>query len=311
MPAIILKNVYEKLGEDFKFDVMAGTSVGALVVASFALGKIDHFINDYNAIAKMIFTRNWSLWNPLNWFSITRGLLGPAYRVDSKEQAVRDFIGKKDESAYSFDSLGTRLLLPFYLQQNSNVAFYKNYDEISNPNVHKYSIVDSLMATTAAPTFFNPHVFRGLDGCRYEGIDGGVFANNPALVAYQEARLLFPKSRIILLSLGTGDHNYMDPNLESTDRGNLFWAKKYSTVTNSAMTAYTHQSLTEKSSVDKLDYFRVNPHLMQYLCNSMDNTSPANIERLETYANRSIADNKDLHNFVEKVRTVKHINAPK
>ncbi|GHU13478.1 hypothetical protein FACS189449_08870 [Alphaproteobacteria bacterium] len=308
MPAIILRNVCGKLGDDFKFDMIAGTSVGALVASSFALGKIDHFINDYNTLSKKIFTSNWSYWNPLNWFGIIRGLRGPAYRVDSKERAIRDFIGTEDENTYSLDKIGTRLLVPFYLQQNSCVAFYKNYDEISNKNVHKYSLVDSLMATTAAPTFFNPHIFQGLDGCRYEGIDGGAFAINPALVVYQESRLLFPQSRIVLLSLGTGDHNYIDNDFESTDRGNLFWAKKYPTVTNCAMTTYTHQFLTERSSADKLDYFRVNPHLVQHLCNSMDNTSPAHIETLKTYTNKTIAESSsDFYKFVERAKNIKKL----
>ncbi|GHT90817.1 hypothetical protein FACS1894122_02040 [Alphaproteobacteria bacterium] len=309
MPAMILKNVHDKLGENFKFDLMGGTSVGALVVTAFALGKIDRFINDYNAVAKKIFTRNWSRCNPLNWFSITRGLLGTSYRSDSKEQAIRDFVEQKEEDAYSFDAIKTRMMFPFYLQQNGTVAYYRNFDEISNPNKHKYSLINSLMSTTAAPTFFNPHVFNGLDGCRYEGIDGGVFANNPAFVSYNEARQLFSKSRIILLSLGTGDHHYMDPNLASTDRGNLFWAKKYPTITNAAMASHTHESLTQKAIDGKLDYYRINPHLLPHLCNSMDDTSPTYISTLKAYVNRAIAHSKDLHNFVEKVREVKNIES--
>ena len=37
-------------------------------------------------------------------------------------------------------------------------------------------------------------------------IDGGTFANNPAMCAYAEARQADPDSAILLVSLGTGRH---------------------------------------------------------------------------------------------------------
>ena len=81
-------------------------------------------------------------------------------------------------------------------------------------------LVDVLMATTAAPTFFPSHSIRG------RGIfsDGGIHANNPAQMAYCEATQAGVDSeRIFMLSLGTGSC-MPDPLNPDACRGLLFWA---------------------------------------------------------------------------------------
>jgi hypothetical protein len=218
-----------------------------------------------------------------------------------RKHAIEEFFGT-NESAFSASSLKSRLLFPFYLQQNGDAAFYKNYDNIQNVNIHKYKLLDALMSTTAAPTYFNPHVFVGLDDCRYEGIDGGVFANNPAEIAYNEAKKLFPKSKIVLFSIGTGTHNHIDHGNYYTDKGKLFWAKKYSSVANQAMASYTHKSLMEVAKTGKLNYFRVNPSLTMDICNATDDVSEANISILKTYAHKTITDSVDYSSFVKMIQ---------
>jgi predicted acylesterase/phospholipase RssA len=306
MPAVILKNLRKQLGGEFKFDLIAGTSVGALVGTAFSLGKISNFVDNYSSLAKKIFSRNWSRWNPLNWFSNTRGFSGPLYRSDLKKRATEDFIGT-NENAFSAESLKSRLFFPFYLQQSGNAVFYRNYDDVHNANVHKYKLLDALMSTTAAPTYFNPHVFIGLDDCRYEGIDGGVFANNPAEIAYNEAQTLFPNSKIVLFSIGTGSHSHIDHGDYCADKGKLFWAKKYSSVANQAMASYTHKSLMGVARAGKLNYFRVNPSLTMDICNGTDDVSEANISILKTYANKTITDSADYNSFVKMMQDMQNM----
>jgi patatin-like phospholipase/acyl hydrolase len=55
-------------------------------------------------------------------------------------------------------------------------------------------------ATSAAPTYFEP---SAVDGRSL--IDGGVFAVNPAMAAFAEARRFEPDADVVLLSLGTGE----------------------------------------------------------------------------------------------------------
>ena len=73
---------------------------------------------------------------------------------------------------------------------------------------HNYYMRDAARASSAAPTFFPPARISpiGLEDKKYSLIDGAVFANNPAGLAYVEAQKIFPEEKeFVILSLGTGD----------------------------------------------------------------------------------------------------------
>jgi len=72
-------------------------------------------------------------------------------------------------------------------------------------------------ASTAAPTFFTPVSWEGGLYC-----DGAITANNPAAIAVQEARALYPNTDIeLLLSLGTGAYRVDDTGVRNMDWGIL------------------------------------------------------------------------------------------
>ncbi|CAF5053022.1 unnamed protein product [Rotaria magnacalcarata] len=74
------------------------------------------------------------------------------------------------------------------------------------------------MCTSAAPTYFPAY---RLDDSVY--VDGGVQANNPALMAYGDAcRQTSNRDNIFVLSLGTGDY-VPDPLKPNANRHLLFW----------------------------------------------------------------------------------------
>ncbi|PKB97128.1 hypothetical protein RhiirA5_469043, partial [Rhizophagus irregularis] len=80
---------------------------------------------------------------------------------------------------------------------------------------------DTLMATTAAPTFFPPYEIKG----RGFFLDGALHLNNPAMAAYEKAiQYDAAKEKIFVLSLGTGSY-LPDPLNPDLYRGNLFWAQ--------------------------------------------------------------------------------------
>ncbi len=73
-------------------------------------------------------------------------------------------------------------------------------------------------STSAAPTYFEPSLAQSLIGNKFPLVDGGVFANNPTLCAYAEARQIFESgieereraskkcsaSEMFILFVGTG-----------------------------------------------------------------------------------------------------------
>ena len=63
-------------------------------------------------------------------------------------------------------------------------------------------------ASSAAPTFFDPKVQINGYGMTELQIDGGIICNNPALYAYQMARVFNKKDKVRILSLGTGENPF-------------------------------------------------------------------------------------------------------
>jgi predicted acylesterase/phospholipase RssA len=82
-------------------------------------------------------------------------------------------------------------------------------------------------ATSAAPTFFKPLKLQtqGLQEYYYL-VDGGVFANNPVVCAFVEAKNMFPDADdFMIVSLGTGDVTYIQTYQEAKGWGIIQWAE--------------------------------------------------------------------------------------
>jgi hypothetical protein len=83
-------------------------------------------------------------------------------------------------------------------------------------------------ATTAAPTYFGPariDIDDTRDYCTL--IDGGVFANNPAMCALVEAKKVHPEAaQFLVVSLGTGGSFERLPYEEARNWGLAQWSRK-------------------------------------------------------------------------------------
>ncbi|CAG8830179.1 2108_t:CDS:1, partial [Gigaspora rosea] len=100
------------------------------------------------------------------------------------------------------------------------------------------TFVDILMATTASPTFFPPHKIGNK-----AFIDGGMYLNNPASTAYDEAiRYNVPKEKISVLSLGTGCY-LPDPSNPDQYSNLLFWTQNQPKMMISAQEYETNRKM--------------------------------------------------------------------
>ena len=118
----------------------------------------------------------------------------------------------------------TELVIPATREIISKVThpyLFTRYDAFSDESMND-TLVDALMATTAAPTLFSPYMLKdkGLF------LDGGIHFNNPEESAYFEAiRYGIPREKISVLSLGTGDY-IPEPSNPNQYRDQLFWKQK-------------------------------------------------------------------------------------
>jgi patatin-like phospholipase/acyl hydrolase len=74
-------------------------------------------------------------------------------------------------------------------------------------------MVRAALASASFPGVFPPVDHAGADGVVRRCVDGGLIANDPALVALAEALALAPGEEVVLVSLGTG----LAPPPEATD----------------------------------------------------------------------------------------------
>lgn len=173
------------------FDLVVGTSTGGIIALSLGAGLSPREILEFYVTEKgRMFP------NPAGWRSI-RQLFVAKYGAQRAEAAARRVFGEK----LLGDSL-VPLVIPAYNLGENDVYLFKTPHHERLKRDHKAPMWAVAMATSAAPTFFP--AFR-LPGDHVRLVDGGVWANNPAMVGVTEAVSMFgrPLHEVRVLSLGT------------------------------------------------------------------------------------------------------------
>ncbi len=206
IPALVLAEIERRTERRIAelVDMIAGTSTGGILAC--ALGKPDplpaaEVASLYVEEGPKIFDRSL-----LKQITSLGGYLDERYSDSGLVRALERYLGDTPMSAAALP-----LLLTAYDTEARAIHLLRSEGEHSGA-----SMVEAAHATSAAPTYFEP---VQLDGATL--IDGGVFATNPALVAYAEVRGKLD----LLLSLGTGEHTRPLPYEKVKNWGQLEWAR--------------------------------------------------------------------------------------
>jgi hypothetical protein len=185
------------------FDLIGGTSTGAIIAAGLAIGmSASEITSVYLEFGREVFGQKQGL-----------GFLRGAFRKEPLERKLRDFFG---DIHLDSDRIRTGLCIVVKRCDTNST-----WPLINHPRGRYFSFNRSLRlrevirASTAAPTFFDPErlSFGGEAGFeRGRFVDGGVsMHNNPALLLFLVATLRgFPfrwptgEDRLMLVSVGTG-----------------------------------------------------------------------------------------------------------
>jgi uncharacterized protein len=188
-----------------RFDLIAGTSTGAILAAGLALGLKAATLRDfYLQFGDEIFTKAFL---PIRFWH--------RYSAGPLEKYLKDVLGK--DTTLGSDRLRTQILIVTKNATLGNDWFFSNNPRNkffnSNSGIPLWQIV---RASSAAPTYFPPYTIAVPDGTggktNYEFLDGGVSSyTNPALQVFLEATI--PRygygwpmgvDNVLLMSLGTG-----------------------------------------------------------------------------------------------------------
>ena len=207
------------------FDLVCGTSTGGIIAIGIALGMTaKEILNLYKENAKKIFPSK----------SIIKAILTdkPFYAREALENLLADNFNKQDyhNNQTRIYHCKTRLCIPAYDLDKGEAHVFKT-DHLHNITKDCHMpVVKVALATAAAPVYFSPYSFNytemnSVNECSYiNNVDGGVLANNPALIGLTEAVycLDIPLENIEVLSLGTGTYNLKDQACNKK-RGPLYW----------------------------------------------------------------------------------------
>jgi len=171
------------------FELVAGTSTGSIIAAALACGI------DLERVRKLYWDKGREIFSK-RWFSKVRK--GPHYRPEPLRRALESVFEDR-----TMKDCHHRLLIPATTLDTFECRVYKSYPENQQGLDLDARVVDAVMASCAAPTYFP--AFKPQDDDRTY-MDGGVWANAPLLVAAISAHkvLNIGFDRMRLLSVGNG-----------------------------------------------------------------------------------------------------------
>jgi hypothetical protein len=209
-----------------RFDLIGGTSTGAILAAGLAKGLSATQLRDfYLQYGRNIFTK--SFWPVRLWHKYPskplenhlKTVLGEDITLGSSELRTLILIVTKN----------TTLGNDWFFTNNPKSKFFSN-----NSGLPLWQVV---RASTAAPTYFPPQTIAVPDDSgkkrKYDFIDGGVSSyNNPALQVFLEATVPqygigwpMGSDKLMLISLGTGFNSIMIDSGKASGYWVLNWAQ--------------------------------------------------------------------------------------
>ena len=194
-PAYILRCIEERLKMNLldTFDMIAGTSTGSIVAAGVATGvPAAEIVAMYKKHGAKIFRKK-------NFFCRSK-LLHLLFDSFYDTQYLKGLLSEVFRDKRLGD-IEKPLLLPAADIGNGRVHVLKSsyHEDFTRDN--NVMLKDAILASCSAPIYFDPY---RLD--EYLLADGGLWANNPALIAMIDAqkRLGIAQDDIRILSIGTG-----------------------------------------------------------------------------------------------------------
>ena len=191
--AQILASIEHEVGVPVRecFDLIAGTSTGSIVAGAVAAGiPMAKIVELFRTESPRIFRRRWFSWLHVQ-SKYPRHPLG---------QIVRSYLPD-----VTLGEISTPLMITSSDISTGGVHVFKSryLKELGEPYVRDANVAlsDAILASCVAPTYFDP-----MPVDHFLLADGGLWANNPSIIALTEALSKFKQSveHVHILSIGTG-----------------------------------------------------------------------------------------------------------
>lgn len=310
IPAMVLSEIEVRTGKRIAelFDLIAGSSTGGILALGLtkpnAQGKPEYtardIVNLYKDKGKVIF--------PSNVFRRIKSFVNEKYSAVTIEKVLDSYFGETKLSK----ALAEVIVTSYDLYQR-NTFFFKRSKARQDPN-RDFKMKDVARATTAAPTYFEPLELKAGDRT-FVLVDGGLFANNPSMSAYVEAKNLNKDATdFLVVSIGTGQLANRLEYKQTKDWGMIEWAQPILNVVFDGVSDCVDYQMNELLSKEdgSTSYYRfqIDLHaLRKDRGDRIDDASDENLEYLEHLAQKIITTEDQELNAVCQLLTAKSFNS--
>jgi patatin-like phospholipase/acyl hydrolase len=295
LPGGLLNHIETKLtqktGAQFYFaqhlDLIAGTSTGGLIGLGLGMpgerGRPKYttqtLLDLYTTKGEEIFPERWG---------IKKGIFSATYSPEPIEKHLNNYFG----DTYLSEALCPTLVTSFNLKDNEAHIF--DSLEAKADEKKNFQLKGAGQATSAAPTYFPAAKVKNKLQEEFEFVDGGIYANNPTLLAIQRALQLYPEAKeYVIYSFGTGQSAKKDLSHLGTG-GLIQWGPNIADVLMDNAAQCTENLIKSVIQKDpRIKYTRLQPHI-QASEKEMDNVKSENIANLLKTVKKTIKKDKQV-----------------
>jgi uncharacterized protein len=287
IPAMILARIESLTGKPIAelFELIAGTSTGGILTLGLTKPGPDgrpqypaaEMVGLYQQEGGRIFHRP-----ALRKILALGNLAEDKYPPAGIESVLERYFG---ESRLK-DAL-TDVIITSYETERRFPFFFKSRNARARAD-YDFAMKLVARAASAAPTYFEPlKLDSAVPRDYYSLIDGGVYANNPAMCGFVEARTTHPEcGDFLLVSLGTGEFTRPLPYQGLKGWGVARWAKPLLDVVFDCVSStvdYQLRQLLPPGAGSSRRYWRFQARLDKET-DALDDTRPTNVRALTLLA---------------------------
>ena len=311
IPAVILEHLKGRLEargirKEFHqcFDLMAGTSTGSIIILGLSVPSEDkkspaYSISDIRSVYE---NRGREIFPPVRFNSIRTISQVWTEKYDHRplENILEEYFGNRSLR----DALTNVMVTAFDTEHTRPFIMKNRQADRGGEEELNFYMKDAARASSAAPTFLELPCVSALNADKnFSLLDGGVFANNPAMCAFIEARKIYPRARkFVILSLGTGRAEWGYSYEEVKDWGYIDWVRpsKGTPLFRMIMRGQSECVAHHLSRIDEVEYIRINGRLDAGR-ELMDDARESNIEGLKRAAEQFIAEHDNELNRITEI----------
>jgi patatin-like phospholipase/acyl hydrolase len=326
IPCTVLAEIERLTGKPVSklFDLIAGTSTGGIIACGLSISdpekpsKSRYSAADlglmYEKSGSKIFQKKGGVIS-----GITK-VFEEAYTQTGLETMLTQYFGDTELA-----QTRTEILITSYDIEKRKPFYFLSRLAKAYPDTENFLLRDLARATSAAPTYFEPEKIQWQKAPLLHLIDGGVFANNPAMLAYTEGIEMLRQRQatknksvavpsqtasrgfkpitlssarrsndIFMLSLGTGQVTKAYKYKDACSWGLAEWVRPCIDILMQGVSEavdYQMQYVLPPGKDGMPYYIRLNPEIPEANC-EMSDVSSKNLEALKNIAHELVAKEK-------------------